>query len=202
MTLFDEKKQFRQHALRTRRALSVTQKNDFSHQVCKQVQHFLESDCMSDDKQLLTILSYMALSDEVDLTQFNTWCVENGHTLLVPRVIDEKQGTLSLHECNENTKFEKSRYGICEPLNEPISADSWHDIRVALIPGVAYDTRGTRLGFGGGFYDRLVPRLANATIVAPIFDCQLFDDIPKAPHDITVDVLVSERIVVKCSDKS
>ena len=121
---------------------------------------------------------------------------------MLRRVRDEKQGNFRLHEENENTNFQKSRDGICEPLKEPSSADTWHDIRVALIPGVAYDKRGTRLGFVRGFYDRLVPRLSSATIVAPIFECQLFDDIPKAPHDITVDVLVSERIVVKCSDKS
>ena len=61
-----------------------------------------------------------------------------------------------------------------------------------LVPGVAFDRTGRRLGYGGGYYDRLLPLLGRATRVAGAFDLQLVDRVPCAPHDVCVDVIVTE----------
>ena len=67
-----------------------------------------------------------------------------------------------------------------------------------LVPGVAFDLGGRRLGYGGGYYDRLLPLLPpRAARVAGAFEIQLVERVPAAPHDVAVDAIVTEsRIVV------
>jgi 5-formyltetrahydrofolate cyclo-ligase len=66
-----------------------------------------------------------------------------------------------------------------------------------LVPGIAFDRSGGRLGYGGGYYDRLLPVLpARAARVAGAFSAQIVDAVPSAPHDITMDTVVTEAGVV------
>jgi 5-formyltetrahydrofolate cyclo-ligase len=72
------------------------------------------------------------------------------------------------------------------------------DVEWILVPGVAFDAHGRRLGYGGGYYDRLLPLLPRtAPRIAGAFELQLVDDIPAAPHDLTVDAIATpSRLVV------
>ena len=66
------------------------------------------------------------------------------------------------------------------------------DVDWVLVPGVAFDARGHRLGYGGGYYDRLLALMApSVPRVAGAFDLQVQEDVPAAPHDLTVDVVVT-----------
>ena len=68
-----------------------------------------------------------------------------------------------------------------------------------LVPGVAFDACGRRLGYGGGYYDRLLPFVAKtAPRIAGAFDMQVVDDVPMAPHDLAVDVVVTEQRTLAC----
>ncbi len=82
-------------------------------------------------------------------------------------------------------------FGIPEPAPDavPVAADT---VDWVLVPGIAFDRAGRRLGYGGGYYDRLLPLLERACRVAGAFDVQLVDRVPSAPHDLHVDVIVTE----------
>jgi 5-formyltetrahydrofolate cyclo-ligase len=87
--------------------------------------------------------------------------------------------------------------GIPEPLPHcpkvPADAIEW-----VLVPGVAFDSAGRRLGYGGGYYDRLLPLLPRvATRVAGAFEIQIVDRVPAAPHDLTVDTIVTETRILE-----
>jgi 5-formyltetrahydrofolate cyclo-ligase len=83
--------------------------------------------------------------------------------------------------------------GIREPLAHCMRIDP-AAIGWVLVPGVAFDRDGKRLGYGGGFYDRLLPLLApDAATVAGAFELQIVDDIPSAAHDLTVGAIVTEE---------
>jgi 5-formyltetrahydrofolate cyclo-ligase len=93
-------------------------------------------------------------------------------------------------------------YGILEPatalqtdatqLVDPASVD------LIVIPGVAFDQRGYRLGHGFGYYDRLLTRVSErATLVALAYECQMFDKVPHEPHDVAVDIIVTESAVYR-----
>ena len=80
-------------------------------------------------------------------------------------------------------------YGILEPVGEPFT--NYHDIDVAIIPGMAFDLAGNRMGRGKGFYDRLLPKLADARKIGICFSFQLLEHIPTEAHDCPMDIIVS-----------
>lgn len=86
--------------------------------------------------------------------------------------------------------------GVPEPATHCERVDT-ATIDWVLVPGIAFDRAGGRLGYGGGYYDRLLPMLpVRAARVAGAFSVQIVDAVPSAPHDITIDTLVTEAGVV------
>jgi len=122
--------------------------------------------------------------------------------LLVPRV-DPVARVLSLHRIESLTDAVVPGYrGIPEPRAEAPHA-SPNDVAFALVPGVAFDGGGRRLGYGGGYYDRLLPLLPRgAPRIAGAFEVQLVDTVPAAGHDLAVDMIVTPtRSVVAQRDE-
>lgn len=115
-----------------------------------------------------------------------------GKTVVVPRV-DEQSRMLDLHSITDPERdVVAGLQGIPEPLADRprVPRDA---IDFVLVPGVAFDFRGRRLGYGGGYYDRLLPLLPpRAARIAGAFELQLVDLVPAAPHDIAVDAIVTE----------
>lgn len=115
-----------------------------------------------------------------------------GKTVAVPRV-DKASRMLELHAiADPQADIVDSDQGIPEP--RPACPQVPRDaIDFVLVPGVAFDLAGRRLGYGGGYYDRLLPLLsARAMRVAGAFEVQLVDRVPAAPHDLAVDAIVTE----------
>lgn len=86
-------------------------------------------------------------------------------------------------------------FGILEP-NKNLPDFSSQELDLILLPALAIDKNGNRLGFGGGFYDRFLPTLS-AKKFAVIYDFQLIDSLPSEPHDIPVDAFVTEERIKK-----
>ena len=81
-------------------------------------------------------------------------------------------------------------YGIPEPIaDEPIADD---DTALVLMPGLAFDPEGRRLGYGGGFYDRFLAREPNHPLVALCYGFQMFDHLETEAHDIPVDLVIAD----------
>ena len=76
----------------------------------------------------------------------------------------------------------RGAFGILEPDGEPFTA--WHEIDVAVVPGVAFDRRGYRLGRGKGYYDTLLAQLPHTYKLGICFDFQKLPSLPVEPHDI------------------
>ena len=119
-----------------------------------------------------------------------------GKTVVLPRV-DEGSRMLELKRVADPERDIVAGYrGLPEPdaRCERVAASS---IDWVLVPGIAFDRSGGRLGYGGGYYDRLLPALpARAARVAGAFSAQIVDAVPSAPHDITMDTVVTEAGVV------
>jgi 5-formyltetrahydrofolate cyclo-ligase len=120
----------------------------------------------------------------------------SGKTVALPRV-DDTARMLRLHAVRDIATDTRAGYrGIPEPVTSmpfvAFDAVDW-----VLVPGVAFDASGGRLGYGGGFYDRLLSLLAlSAARVAGAFDMQIVDQVPLAPHDLKVDLIVTDRRVL------
>ena len=115
-----------------------------------------------------------------------------GKTVAIPRVDTAARMLEARAIVDPDVDAEPGFRGIPEPRAgrpriEPAAID-W-----VLVPGVAFDAAGRRLGYGGGYYDRLLPLVPPSTPrVAGAFDLQIVPRVPAAPHDLTVDAVVSE----------
>lgn len=132
-----------------------------------------------------TVLAYCALPDELptaDIIARASAC----KTVVLPVVKGE---SLELR-CYEPEHLKEGYKGILEPSDEA-TAVSPADIDIAIIPGMAFDAEGHRLGRGGGFYDRLIPQL-HCPLVGIGFACQLVSSVPVEPFDRSLDFVITD----------
>ncbi len=144
------------------------------------------------------VMAYMAFGGEVATAGLieNLW--ERGARVFVPRCRPDAPGHLDVAclTCFEHLR--PGRHGILEPdpaICEPLG-DSAPDL--ALIPAVGYDRRGGRLGFGQGYYDRLLarPGFAKTLLVGLAHNFQLIADLPQDPWDRPVHVIVTDKEIL------
>jgi 5-formyltetrahydrofolate cyclo-ligase len=141
------------------------------------------------------VLAYAALPEEVDPAPLVAALRERGARIALPRVCGP--GTLALHWVEDDQVLEPGHAGIPEPP-ESCTAASPQEFDLVLVPGVAFDESCARLGFGGGFYDALLPTLpADVVTVALAFDEQVLDAVPCEAHDERVAVVVTPSRVFR-----
>jgi 5-formyltetrahydrofolate cyclo-ligase len=138
------------------------------------------------------VLLTLAFRSEWNTLALVRAAIATGKTVAVPRV-DVEARMLELHALSDpDREIATGHMGIPEPFpgNPRIARDT---IDFVLVPGVAFDLAGRRLGYGGGYYDRLLPLLSpHVARVAGAFELQLVDRVPAAPHDVGVDTIVTE----------
>lgn len=174
-------KQFLRSQIRTaKRQYSPAQLAVFSKTLCDNILN------MPAYQSAHTLLLYSPLTDEVDIFPLidNAFC--NGKCVLLPKVVGDD---LELHIYKGVVSLERGAFGILEPTGEVFS--DYDNVDAAIIPGMAFDGHGNRLGRGKGYYDRLLPRLTKAYKIGVCFPFQYFDEIPSEEHDVVMDCVVS-----------
>lgn len=133
-----------------------------------------------------TVLLYHSLPDEVDTHAFiDRWC--NQKEIILPTVVGDD---IELYRYTGPDCLVPGSYGILEPSGERFT--DLDRITLAVIPGMAFDYHGNRLGRGKGYYDRLLPRLASAYKLGLCFPFQLLDEeIPHESHDQRMDEVLA-----------
>ena len=112
-------------------------------------------------------------------------------TMVVPRA-DFKTKKMTFYKLTSFSQLEEQRYGLMEPKQTLCQKISNHDIHLVVVPGVAFDINGNRLGYGGGFYDRFLAT-SHAKTIALAFDCQIINEVPMESHDKKLDQIISEN---------
>jgi 5-formyltetrahydrofolate cyclo-ligase len=91
----------------------------------------------------------------------------------------------------------KSEYGIPEPIIERTEDFKAENIDLVIVPGIAFDEEGSRIGYGGGFYDRFIQLLGHGVPLLSIaFELQVIPKIPSENHDLPVDKIITEKRVI------
>ncbi len=139
------------------------------------------------------VMLFMPLADEVDLLPLALKCFQMGKTVCVPKV-DWARGDMEAVEVTsfDDHVMEVDEHGVRSPRDGQCVLV--RSINLVVVPGVAFDAQGNRLGRGGGFYDRFLKRLApTAATVGLAFDQQIIDQVPVDDRDIRVDMVVTDR---------
>lgn len=143
-----------------------------------------------------TVMWYVDAGSEVRTRHTLPEALAHGKRVVVPWCVVETN-ELDLFHLEDMSEMEAGAYKILEPRPElrnwPNKRVRPEELDLVMVPGTAFDLRGGRMGQGKGYYDRL---LANARPDAPLaalaFDCQIFDEIPVALHDVFMDLVLTE----------
>jgi len=184
-----DKSNLRQQFCTLRECLPAEQVTAASIALCHRLTAWLP---ISNHKPPNTILTYLAFRNEPDLGLLFE-LLPHIHWV-VPRIIGE--GRMLLHPYDP-ARLVRHRFGMLEPATDlPVVSPAALDL--ILVPGVAFDRRGGRLGFGGGYYDRLLPTTP-ALRVGVTFDECLADELPCAEHDQRMDWVVTQTREIRCA---
>ncbi len=143
-----------------------------------------------------TVSVFLSMPHEIDTTAIVEAAWASGRRVLAPRVV-EADSTLQLLAIRRWSDCLPGYRKILEPLSGEVVDPA--EVELMLVPGLAFDPRGGRLGQGGGFYDRLLalPQI-RATTCGVAFEIQVVDEVPVEPHDHRVDVLVTDARLRRC----
>ncbi|MDY7991992.1 5-formyltetrahydrofolate cyclo-ligase [Paenibacillus polymyxa] len=147
----------------------------------------------------LTLFSYLSFGSEISTTPLIEHCWSQGDRVLAPRV-DPVTRTMELREMDQYGDIVPGIWNIPEPALtcKEWSPEMWTEIDWVVVPGLAFDRRGGRIGYGGGYYDRFTVQVKaekrNNSHVGPLYVSlllpgQLLTQVPMEPRDLRVDVL-------------
>lgn len=143
-----------------------------------------------------TVMWYVDAGSEVRTRHTLPAALGHGKRVVVPWCVVETN-TLELFWLENMSELVEGAYKILEPKTElrtlPAKIVKPEELDLVMVPGTAFDLRGARMGQGKGYYDRLLATArGDAPLVGLAFDCQIFDDIPVAGHDVFMDAVLTE----------
>jgi 5-formyltetrahydrofolate cyclo-ligase len=187
----DQRKKAQRAMVRERlAAVAPKDRHDKSIRVCRRVE---ELDAF---RHATTVMMYMPLPTEVDVTPLAIRCFQMGATVCVPKVNWERKDMSAVEVVRfEDQEMELDEHGIRVPRGGRMVLPTLIDL--IIIPGIAFDAQGNRLGRGRGYYDRFLAKIGRAVPkIGVCFDEQIVDEVPTGPGDMKVDLVVSDR---RCS---
>ena len=148
------------------------------------------------------ILFYVSFNKEVNTQELIKELLgKKEKTVVVPYLI-KNYPILQLSELKNFDELEEKSFGIMEPREFYIREFSIDRLDLVILPGIVFDKEGYRIGFGHGYYDRFLKKLKkNVKKIGLAFEVQIVDNIPEEKHDVPVDVVVTEKGVIRCNDK-
>lgn len=183
--LREAKRALRQRVLAARNALSYAERAAASHAIAERFGR------RADFAAARAILVTLPFRNEWDTRLLVHAALAAGKTVAAPRVDDAKRMLELYAIADPERDVVSSPQGIPEPAPHclPIARER---IDFVVVPGLAFDSDLNRLGYGGGYYDRLLPLLPGAARVAGAFDLQIVPEVPVGPNDIAIDAVVTE----------
>lgn len=180
------KRAVRRAAIERRDLLSATERSAKSDRIVDRVLTLPEMAAAG------TVMAFWSFGSEVQTSTLIKRLHEDGKRVVLPRVAG---GEIAAVNYAPGDPVAATSFGAMEPVGaELVPAE---DVDVVIVPGVAFDRRGGRVGYGGGFYDRLFSRAPSVPAIAVAFAVQLVDEVPQGRNDSRVDVIVTEDEAIR-----
>jgi 5-formyltetrahydrofolate cyclo-ligase len=199
-----DKQDYRKAALARRDAIPEIDREIYSRMI---IDKLLESKELNDADNVLVYCSYLS---EVDTHTLIERLLYKGKRVYCPKVTDPKNGIMEFYEVRGMKDLAEGYHGIPEPVTTDryVTGEAMHDLdsnhtdmlhtdTLMILPGVAFDRDCNRIGYRGGFYDRYIPRIPGAYLIALAFEEQISEDIfPMESHDIKPDAIYTQARII------
>ena len=184
----DSKMALRQTAKIQRATLNEAQISDYSRRIRDHLIPLL--------KEREPVLVYSSKCPEVDTMPLIEWLLKEEKTVVVP-IIQREDCSLRLSYLSDPAMLVPSTFHVPEPIGHEVPADP-SEIQVVIVPMLAFDAVGNRLGYGAGYYDRFLARHPGLLTIGLAFSCQEIASLPAEENDIRMDWIVTEQGVICC----
>lgn len=144
-----------------------------------------------------TIMMFLSMPDEVETTALLEAALRAGKKVCIP-LIGETQGQMQAVWLRSLTDLVIGKFGIKTVSIEKIQLVDPESIELILVPGVAFDAFGRRLGMGAGYYDRFLVKARQATLAGLALDCQLVENVPCEEYDQPVNYIATAEGIIDC----
>ena len=142
------------------------------------------------------VMAYLPIRGEVDLSAGLCFYEEQGVEIVLPKVMGAGRIEPFLCPPPWQQHVQAASYGIREPMGKARQVEP-ESIELVLVPGLAFDREFYRLGYGGGYYDRFLPRLRPGALkIGVAFSFQVVEFLPHDAHDASLDALLTEQGLV------
>lgn len=183
------KKFLRQRFLSERAAVSPDERDSISRELVKK---FLATEIYRTSK---IVMAYAATPDELQLDGLFTACFADGKILAIPFIASK--GEMRAVAVPNFDALEPGAFNILTVKRELRKFIAPAEIDCVIVPGAAFDLNGGRLGLGGGYYDRFLPRAVHAKKIALAYDFQLVESLPIEPHDAKINLIITEKFFME-----
>lgn len=185
-----DKREIRQRILRLRNAMPLEAIAAKSGEIVRRLKELPEI------RESSTLMVFLNFGSEVVTDGLIAWGWDAGKRIVVP-LCRPASRVLTPCRIDSFADLETGHYGIREPKADRLRVVPPGEIDVVLVPAVAFDRRGYRVGYGGGYYDRFLPGCPQAAKIGVAFACQITEEVPVEPYDVTMDCIVTEKEILR-----
>lgn len=186
----EEKKALRNKILSIRDSLNNNEKELMDNKIFNEL---VNTDLY---KKAVNIFIYISFSNEINTRNIIEKAFEDKKNVFIPKVYkdDKSMKAIKLNSFNE---LKKNSMGILEPMDDSNFIEK-ENIDLIIVPGVVFDNECNRIGYGGGYYDRYLEDIkSKGNKIALAYDLQIVDEIECESHDIKVDYIITNTIIIK-----
>lgn len=150
-------------------------------------------------KNANNVMLYISFGKEVTMKPIIDDLQNRGKRVFIPVTVPATKALIVSELKSYEDDLAVGHFGIMEPKEEALRPVEPSILDLVIVPGVAFDKNGYRIGYGGGYYDRFLPRLPEkTTTISLAFEIQLIDKIPTSQYDLPVQYIITEEQFIKC----
>ncbi|MDD6206665.1 5-formyltetrahydrofolate cyclo-ligase [Succinivibrio sp.] len=183
----EQRNLLRQEILAKRRQLTAKESAQAGLSILKTIMQ------MNVFKRTVNVASYISLSGELCTQDMNEYFMTRHH-LCLPYMVTGQKGKMDFYSFKKGDELVENRFHILEPKNQPENLVSEDKIDVIIVPLVAFDNKGNRMGMGGGYYDRMLKKVRKDCLVIGVaYEFQLVDELLVEEWDMPMDIVITEK---------
>lgn len=182
------KEELRDRARVVRSGLTPDEIRSFSRSICDSLRSQLNGE--------RSVMVYVSKPPEVDTMPLIRHFIDHDIDVIVP-IIERETRSLRLSRLDDPGNLVVSTFSVPEPIGNEIPVKG-EDLEVIIVPLLAFDRSGHRLGYGAGYYDRFLSSCPQAKRIGAAFSCQEIRSVPADANDVAMDIIVTEREIITC----